>query len=215
MGRRSVCVPLLRRLPAYLRVLKNLEQDGREWVTCSQLADTLKYHVVLVRKDIAACSSVKGRPKKGYRLAGLIADVERMLGYREPTDAVLAGLGRLGQAIFGYPGFEAYGIRIVAGFDVRQVQVTPAGKGEVLPCGEIVPWCMSHGIRLGIIAVPQDAAQEVCDAMVRAGIKAIWNFAPAHLRVPDDVDVQNENMAIPLARLTKHLSARPDAGRGQ
>ena len=85
---------------------------------------------------------------------------------------------------------------------------TKIGDKPVLSSIELAGWCRAHDIELGIITVPAPRAQSVCDAMVAGGIRGIWNFAPAHLRVPPDILVQNEDMAIPLALLSKHIKQR-------
>ena len=201
--------PTLQRLPAYLQFLKRLQKEGSRTVSCNYIAAEMNLNPVLVRKDLAAVSSVGGRPKIGYLLDNLIVDVEHYLGYAETCKAVLAGAGHLGCALLAYPGFPAYGVEIVAAFDQDPTLVgTKIGDKPVLSSIELAGWCRAHDIELGIITVPAPRAQSVCDAMVAGGIRGIWNFSPAHLRVPPDILVQNEDMAIPLALLSKHIKQR-------
>lgn len=206
MATHDVSVPTLQRLPAYLQQLKRMQLAGETTVSCNSLAVELNLNPVLVRKDLAAVSSIGGRPKIGYQLDNLIVDVEHYLGYMDCFKAVLVGLGHLGGALFAYPGFSAYGVQLVAGFDSRpEVAGTTINGKPVMPMEELAPWCKKNGIELGIITVPAANAQEVCDQLAAAGIRGIWNFAPTHLRVPDGVLVQNEDMAVPLALLSQHL----------
>lgn len=201
--------PTLQRLPAYLQLLKRLQCEGAQTVSCNTIAQELGLNPVLVRKDLAAVSSIGGRPKIGYVLDNLIIDVEHCLGYAETYKAVLAGAGHLGSALFAYPGFTAYGVEVVAAFDQNPALIGTSVNGKpILDIAQLSNWCREHGIELGIITVPAPAAQTVCDAMVAGGIRGIWNFAPAHLRTASDILVQNEDMAIPLALLSKHLKNR-------
>ena len=204
----EVSVPTLQRLPAYLQQLKALQAEGATTVSCNSLAVELNLNPVLVRKDLAAVSSIGGRPKVGYQLDNLIVDVEHYLGYMDCFKAVLVGFGHLGSALFAYPGFKAYGVQIVAAFDKNEAVTNTMANGKpVLPMEQLTPWCKQNGIDLGIITVPAPHAQSVCDSLLAAGIRGIWNFAPVHLRVPDGILVQNEDMAIPLALLSQHLKA--------
>lgn len=200
--------PTIQRLPAYLQLLKRYQNDGTEYISCNIVAEELNLNPVLVRKDLASVSSVGGRPKIGYRLDTLILDVEHYLGYRDIFPAILVGMGHLGSALFAYPGFPDYGVEIVAAFDADtdKTGVMPSGK-RVMPMSSLSSYCIDNGIKLGIITVPADSAQVVCDALIEAGIRAIWNFAPTHLKAPAHILVQNEDMAIPLAMLSKHLQA--------
>ena len=107
----------------------------------------------------------------------------------------------------GYSGFESYGLNIVAAFDSDPKAPKLEGK-PVYPISKLPQFCRSHKVLMGIITVPAAAAQEVADLLISAGIKAIWNFAPAHLDVPDGTLVQYENMAMSLAVLSVHLKAQ-------
>ena len=150
-----------------------------------------------------------GRPRTGYLLEKLIADLETYLGYGNVNDAVLAGVGHLGRALLSYKGFETYGLNIVVGFDVDDNVIGTEVTGKkVLPLNKMAGLCKRMHVNIGIITVPPEQAQEVCDLMISAGIQAIWNFAPIKLKVPEDVIVQNENMASSLAVLSKHLKKK-------
>jgi len=209
MAYTPVPTPTLHRLPAYLQLLKRLQQEGAETVSCNVIAQELSLNPVLVRKDLAAVSAIGGRPKIGYVLDNLIVDVEHYLGYAETCKAVVVGAGHLGTALSAYPGFGAYGLEVVAAFDADPALIGTTINGKpIIDIAELSSWCRLHEIELGIITVPTHAAQSVCDAMVAAGIRGIWNFAPTHLRAPSDILIQNEDMAIPLALLSKHLKNR-------
>ena len=134
-------------------------------------------------------------------------DISSFLGYDNATDAILVGAGKLGQALLGYSGFEAYGLNILAAFDTAPAATEMEGK-PVMHISSLPEFCNRRNVLMGIITVPVDAAQTVCDRLIDCGIKAIWNFAPTHLEVPDGILVQNENMATSLAVLSMHLQAQ-------
>ena len=128
--------------------------------------------------------------------------------YKWAAAAVLIGAGKLGQALLGYSGFDAYGLNILAAFDVAPaMEKTVVGK-PIYPISQLESFCRSHKVLMGIITVPQAHAQQVCDLLIDCGIKAIWNFAPVHLDVPEHILVQSENMANSLAVLSMHLRAQ-------
>ena len=197
----------IKRFPYYLKYLKQLNPEGGERVSASTMAADLKLYEVLVRKDLAAVSSIAGKPRVGFVVKDLIADIEDFLGYNNKDMAVLVGAGHLGKALLSYSGFDEYGLEIVAAFDCdRSVHGEHVGGREIFPMDKMDNLCARLNVRIGIISVPWSSAQAVCDLMIKSGIIAVWNFAPVHLNVPDNILVQNENMAVSLAILSKHLS---------
>lgn len=200
----QVSVNTLQRLPTYLNYLKSLDDDGN--ISSTEIARALGLNDVQVRKDLSSVSS-GGRPKVGYNIRGLILDLKEFLGYNAVNDAVMVGCGNLGRALMSYRGFREYGLRIVAGFDVSDDIVGEEVSGKpVLPLSVLPQYCHENGIRIGVITTPAQAAQKACDLLMEGGIKAVWNFAPAHITVGEGVLVQNENMACSLALLSKHLN---------
>lgn len=207
MERKEISKAILKRLPGYLAYLKSLPQNGPANISATTLANALGMGEVQVRKDLAAVSD-GGRPKVGYLRESLIDDIEQFLGYDNNTDAVLIGAGKLGQALCDYSGFDAYGLNILAAFDSNPAsQRTDTGK-PILPMEKLEQFCKANMVRMGIITVPAAHAQQVCDQLIASGIKAVWNFAPTHLEVPENILVQNENMATSLAVLSMHLQAQ-------
>ncbi len=204
MQQKELSKAVLKRLPGYLSYLKSLPEDGPAYISATGIANALNMGEVQVRKDLAVVSK-SGKPKIGFPRAELVENISRYLCYDNTTDAILVGAGKLGQALLGYSGFEAYGLNILAAFDVA-----PAAGGEqpILPMEDLEKYCHKHNVHMGIITVPADHAQQVCDRLIQCGIKAIWNFAPVHLDVPSNTLVQNENMATSLAVLSMHLQAQ-------
>lgn len=205
--RNEISKSVLKRLPGYLAYLKNMPENSPPHISATALANALGMGEVQVRKDLALVSD-GGRPKIGYLRESLVEDIEQFLGYDNTTDAVLIGAGKLGRALLGYKGFDEYGLNILAAFDAD-----PAKEGEdesgkpILPLNKLHSFCRSHKVLMGIITVPSACAQEACDLLIANGVKAVWNFAPAHLEVPSNILVQTENMATSLAVLSMHLQA--------
>ena len=207
MERKEISKSVLKRLPGYLSYLKSIPDGTMPYISATALANALGMGEVQVRKDLAMVSD-GGRPKIGYLRESLIEDISQFLGYDNTTDAILVGAGKLGQALLGYGGFEAYGLNILAAFDAKPfASKTQEGK-PVYPIDQLESFCRGNKVLMGIITVPAPYAQEVCDQLVACGIKAIWNFAPIHLDVPSNILVQNENMATSLAVLSMHLQAQ-------
>jgi redox-sensing transcriptional repressor len=196
-------------MPYYLQALRTALDSGAEIISAPTVASQLGLNEVQVRKDFASVSNIAGKPKTGFQTRELIAAIESCLGYDNSNEAVLVGAGSLGRALLSYRGFEAYGLSIVAAFDVDPNLTGGEISGkQVLPMNKLPSICQSMNIHIGIITVPASQAQAVCDALVGSGVLAIWNFAPMHLNTPEGILVQNENMAASLAVLSKHLSER-------
>jgi redox-sensing transcriptional repressor len=207
MQRKEISKSVLKRLPGYLAYLKSIPEGSSPNISATALANALGMGEVQVRKDLAMVSD-GGRPKIGYLRERLIEDIEQFLGYDNTTDAVLIGAGKLGQALLDYRGFEAYGLNILAAFDINpQINCTDTGK-PIEHIDKLENFCRTHKVLMGIITVPAPQAQAVCDQLIACGIKAIWNFANVHLEVPANILVQNENMATSLAVLSMHLQAQ-------
>lgn len=205
-----VSIKMLNRLTKYLNYLKELPSRGQVNVSAATIAEDLDLNAVQVRKDLAQVSS-RGRPKTGYVTKELIADIEHYLGYDNCTDSVLIGVGNLGKALLSYENFARYGLNIVAAFDQAPRLIgTKVGDREILDAAKLGNLCKRLQVRIGIITVPAPAAQDVCDVLIAGGIRAIWNFAPVNLKVPENVAVKNEDMAASLAILTKQLAESLD-----
>lgn len=200
-----VSAQALKRLPAYLQYTKSEMLNNVAYISATTIAKALGLNDVQVRKDLASVSD-NGKPKVGYEIQTLIADLETALGWNNHDEAVLVGAGKLGQALLSYKGFKTYGLNIVAAFDTDPALADTELFGKpVFSLEKLENLCGRMGIRIGIITVPAESAQFICDRMVSGRIKAIWNFAPVHLAVPDGIWVQNENMASSLALLSNHL----------
>lgn len=204
--REIVPEPTLRRLPLYHRFLKELQARGSVRVSCTEVGLELGLDPTQVRKDLEY-TGVAGRPRIGYPLSELIGGIERFLGWDNLNEAFLVGAGNLGAALMGYRRFAEYGLNIVAAFDADPSKAGTRIHGKQIRSLEKLPVLAQRmHIRIGIITVPDVAAQQVADLMVVGGIMAIWNFAPVTLRLPGHVIVHNENLYCSLASLSQKLA---------
>lgn len=203
---KSVPTATLTRLPIYYRYLINLQQQGEKNISSAKISADMNLSAVQVRKDLAYVSSIAGKPKTGFDVDELIKDIALFLGYDNTTDAIIVGVGQLGRTLLSYAGFENYGLNIVAGFDVDERIINSRINGKlIMPMEKLKNFVRRINVHIGIITVPYQDAQKVCDELVDAGIKAIWNFAPTHIYVPEGVVLKDEDMASSLAILSSQL----------
>ena len=205
MEAKKISKSVLKRLPGYLAYLKNMPENAPTHISATALAAALGMGEVQVRKDLAMVSD-GGRPKIGYQRESLIDDIEQFLGYDNVTDAVLIGAGKLGQALLGYSGFAAYGLNILAAFDVAPDEHVKLVGKPIYHISQLEGFCRTNKVLMGIITVPGPYAQQVCDQLIACGIKAIWNFAHVDLNVPKDIQVENVHLSESLMKLSYKLS---------
>jgi redox-sensing transcriptional repressor len=202
----SVSLAVFNRMALYARKLHDMKADGYATVSSVALAEALSLNPSLVKKDISVAIVKEGKPKIGYHIDELIDDIEDFLGYNNTKDAVLVGVGKLGQALMSYQGFQRYGLNIIAGFDVDENLILKEINGKkILPSSKLESAIKKLNIKIAILTTPKEQAQTVTDTLVRAGIRAVWNFTPAHIKTPDTVAVKDEDMAVSLAVLSQQL----------
>lgn len=194
----------LERLPCYLRLLKEKQENKIEFISSTVIASELNLNSVQVRKDLALISKSDGKPGKGFNVAMLISDLENFLGLNNVTDAVIVGAGKLGQALLNYKGFEK-NINIIMAFDIDK---SKCDNKKIFYIDKMENLIKRLNIHIGIIAVPKDEAQKVCDILIKSGVKAIWNFAPINLNAPSKVVIKNEDLSASLLILLKSLNKK-------
>ena len=203
---KSFSIACVQRLPNYLSYLKTKRNQGTEHISTVTMASELNLNAIVVKKDLQQVSSTEGKPNVGFSVDRLIKDIESFLGFDNTKDAVLIGAGNLGSVLLSYKGFEKYGLNIVAAFDNNDDIIDSEIHGKrIFDIKRLPNLVRRMAIHIGILTVPKDCAQSVCDMMTDAGIRAIWNFAPITLAVPDDVVIYNEDLAASLAVLSKKL----------
>ena len=202
MNKEKISKATIARMPLYLHFLQEENSKGAQYISSTVIAQNISVSSVLVRKDLALVSSQEGRPRLGFAVARLIVDIEKFLGYDNLSDVVVVGAGGLGRACLGYEGFKNNGLNVVAAFDLdkKVVGKTVAGK-PILHMNSLKEFVSQRRIPIGIVTVPKDAAQEVVNALVDAGVRAILNFAPTPIRAPKDIVVKTEDLAASLAIL--------------
>ena len=207
--------PALRRLPIYYGYLKQQQEKDIHVISSSTIAEDLNLHPVQVRKDMAL-TRVSGKPRTGFSVDDLLDDLARMLDYGNMKNAAVVGVGHLGSALLNYRGFSGYGLKLIAAFDRDEKKHgRTVGEAKVYPLDDIKKVVEENDIVIGVITVPMEAAQDITDQLVDAGIKAIWNFAPIQLNVPEGVILQNENIAASLSVLSKRLSDQQKLDEGE
>lgn len=201
--------PTLFRLSVCYQVAMRAGEDGLENISSAYLADFLKVDETLIRKDMSIVG-IKGKPKVGYPTGIIISMLEDAIGISQYTDGVLIGCGSLGSALLRYSGFAKYGLRIAAAFDIDHTKVGQRiGDYLVLPIEKCKSIIETFRVQIAILAVPAGTAQELANWLVNRGIKAIWNFAPVQLKIPKEIIVRNENLAVGLAQLIHQVRSLP------
>lgn len=196
------------RLPMYHRSLLSLTARGVLLVSSEELAEASGVSSAKLRKDLSFLGSY-GTRGVGYEVEFLLYQIARALGLTQVWPVVIVGIGNLGNALAGYPGFASRGFSVVGLFDTDPNRVgetvTVAGKEIVVTDISKLPQVvLSSGASIGVIATPETSAQEVCDLMVRNGITSILNFAPVLIEVPAGVDVRRVDLATELQILAFH-----------
>ena len=205
----SLVIPksTLSRLPLYYSHIRKMQQQGEKYVSAAAVAQSLNLNPVLVRKDLSGVSSVEGKPRAGFEIDTLLNDLSEFLGYNKVDEAILVGVGSLGRLILTNTEFSSMGLDIAVGFDKDPDLVgLQIGSKYILPMEKMESYIKRTGVKIGIITVPADQAQSVCDQMVECGILAIWNFAFTLLNVPKGILVKNENLPSSLAVLSQQLA---------
>jgi redox-sensing transcriptional repressor len=188
------------RLSKYKNALNRLQVLGFVKVFSDNLADAIGVTASQVRKDFSIFG-ISGNKRGGYKIEELIEKINSILGKNELNKVIIVGAGKLGMALLKYKGFEKEGIKIVASFDIDSAKQMDDADVPVLPLEKLNDFVRKNNIRIGIIAVPDIAAQSVADGMFFAGIKGILNFAPIRLKSPEDKVVNNVNLEVELENL--------------
>lgn len=207
-----VPIPTVKRFPSYLRILRQCQAEGMQFISATVLADELGLKPIQVRKDISY-TGIEGKPKVGFVVDELIDYITHSLGWDNATRALIVGVGNLGKAITMYEGFAAYGLSIVAAFDCDPGKVgMKIGSITVQSTDSLKEFIESTGISIAVITVPASSAQSVADRLVECGIKGIWNFAPKDLKIPSDVVMQRTDLATSFAVLSVKMRTMFEEG---
>lgn len=199
--------PTLRRLPWYLAYAKLVLKNGEMYLSSTQIAKNIAVDASMVAKDLSYVN-ISGRTRVGYDVKQLVDVLEEFLGFTNTHKAYLFGVGSLGGALMHDNGLEQFGLQIVAGFDVKyQLAGTSINHVPIHHIDRFLELQRQTGVNIGVLTVPVEKAQEVAEQMIAGGIKAIWNFTPYRIRVPEHIIVQNTSIYAHLAVMFNRLNA--------
>ena len=199
--------PALRRLPWYLAYVTLLRERGDEFVSSTQISRELKVDASQIAKDLSLLD-IRGKTRIGYEVPLLEHKLEEVLGFRRSHRAVVVGAGSLGKALMQDSGLSRYGLNIVAAFDTDPALAGMSYGGiPVYPVGEMTARVKEAGATVGIITVPVEHAQSTADALVEAGVKALWNFTPFRLSANDGVIISNTSIYAHLAVMYNRMES--------
>jgi redox-sensing transcriptional repressor len=204
MRYRKIPDETIRRLPVYLRGLQYFLQQGRRSVSSTSIAGFLHVTAAQIRKDFSYFGDF-GTRGVGYNVETLRKQIRTILKLSSTSGAALIGAGNLGMALLAYPGFGTYGFEIVAVFDNDPTKIGKEISGVRIEDIARIDDLKRRGIKLAIIAVPAEAAQDVADEVIAAGVSGILNFAPRYLTVPKKVKVITIDIAMELGRLPYYM----------
>ena len=194
------------RISRYKNALTRLKSLGFVKVFSSNLADATGTSSAQVRKDFSLFG-ITGNKRGGYNVEDLIEQMNEIFGKHLVHNVVIVGLGNIGKALLRYKGFEKEAIRIIAAFDIDPAKFDENAEVPVYPLEHLADFVKDNEIKLGVIAVPDVAAQQVFEMMKKAGIKGLLNFAPNNLRTEDDVVINNINLEMELENLIYYVIA--------
>ncbi len=198
--------PTLRRLPWYLAYLNTLRSQDVEYVSTTRIADDLKVAPSQIAKDLSFLG-LRGKTRIGYAVAELEESLRCFLGFSQRHNAIMVGTGSLGAALIADSGLQRYGLNIVAGIDTNESLIGSSISNVCIYApDELAALVRNLKITIGIVAVPVDSAQSVTDALVAAGIQAVWNFTPTRIAVPDGVVITNTSIYSHLAVMYNRMS---------
>ena len=198
--------PTLRRLPWYLSNAKLVKEKGGKYISSTQISAQINIDASQIAKDLSFVN-VTGRTRVGYDVDMLIRALEDFLGFTDKHKAYLFGVGSLGGALLRDSGLVHFGLEIVGAFDVDpDVIGKNIGGIPVYHSDEFEQRMRMDEVRIGVLTVPINIAQEITDKMIESGIKAIWNFTPFRIRVPEHIVVQNTSLYAHLAVMFNRLN---------
>ncbi len=210
MPHRQISKSVIKRLPVYLRILDSLVRRDVEIISSKELSNESGFTAEQIRKDLAHFGAF-GTRGTGYNTAFLRDKILKIIGLDQRTNVVVIGAGHLGTALTRYNSKSNPYVNIVAVFDRDPAMIGTEINGiKVLSFAEAPDLIVKHNIKVAMITVPADAAQEVVDAVIEYGVKAVLNFAPFKLNVPDDVHVFNADLTIELQSLIYYTSAEEE-----
>ena len=198
--------PTLRRLPWYLSNIKLMKEKGEQYVSSTQISKEINIDASQIAKDLSYVN-ISGRTRVGYNIDALIEVLESFLGFTNMHKAFLFGVGSLGGALLRDSGLQHFGLEIVAAFDVNPELVGKDLDGiPIFHSDDFEAKMKEYDVNIGVLTVPINIAQEITNKMVDGGIKAVWNFTPFRIRVPENIFEQKNSLNAHLAVMFNRLN---------
>ena len=198
--------PTLRRLPWYLSNIKLMKENGEQFVSSTQISKETNIDASQIAKDLSYVN-ISGRTRVGYDIDALIEVLESFLGFTNMHKAFLFGVGSLGAALLQDSGLRHFGLEIVAAFDINPALVGKDLNGiPIFHSDDFEAKMNEFPVNIGVLTVPINIAQDITNKMVDGGIKAVWNFTPFRIRVPEHIVVQNTSLYAHLAVMFNRLN---------
>jgi len=196
---------IIARLPLYLRALQHMSENGLKSTSSQELGEKLGISAAQIRKDISQFGEF-GKQGTGYAIPYLLDKLREILKVDRLWDVIIVGSGDMGHALARYQGFTDRGFNVVMIFDNDKDKVgEKIGDLTVKDSADLVEKVKTAGIKIAMLTIPASVAQDITDKLVEAGVKAILNYAPISLSVPNDVKVQYIDPATHLQRMTYYL----------
>lgn len=210
MERKEISKAVITRLPRYYRYLGELLEEGVERISSNDLSIRMKVTASQIRQDLNNFGGF-GQQGYGYNVKYLYTEIAKILGIDRQHNLIIIGSGNLGQAIANYANFERRGFIVKGMFDVNPRLIGLVVRGiEIRGVEELEKFIVEHEVQIAALTIPKTKAPEIAERLVKAGIKAIWNFAHVDLVVPDDVVVENVHLSESLMRLSYRVSSMQD-----
>ena len=199
---------VIRRLPMYYRHLRDLEKAGVVRISSQELGERMNLTASQIRQDIN-CFGGFGQQGYGYHVSNLKERIAEILGLRHDYHVIIVGAGNIGRAVANYAGFDREGFHIQAMFDVSPALVGVDVHGVLVqPMEKLKVWLQAHKVDIAVLSVPKAFAQDTADVLVEGGVRAIWNFAPVDLTLPEGVAVNNVHLSDSLHILSYRMNEK-------
>ena len=210
MDDKVISKAVISRLPRYYRYLGELLEDGVERISSNELSKRMKVTASQIRQDLNNFGGF-GQQGYGYNVKYLYTEIAKILGIDRQHNIIIIGAGNLGQAIANYANFEKRGFMIKGMFDINPRLIGLVVRGiEIRGVEDLEQFIVENEVQIAALTIPKTKAPEIADRVIKAGVKAIWNFAHTDLVVPDDVVVENVHLSESLMRLSYRVCSMQD-----
>lgn len=199
---------VIRRLPKYYRYLSEFMKNDVDRISSKELSEKIGFTASQIRQDLN-CFGDFGQQGYGYNVKDLYREISSILGLDQEYNTVIVGAGNIGQAIANYTDFDKLGFKLNAIFDVNpKLTGLKIRDVEIQDIDNLQQFLKYNQVNLGVICVPRESAQRVCDILIENGVKGIWNFAPVDLHAEEDIKIENVHLSDSLLTLTYLLNGR-------